>query len=60
MLLLHNLTDKSVTVDIGKLDGITGTPREIFADGAYDAPTKRLSGLALRGSGYRWLKLSPR
>jgi maltose alpha-D-glucosyltransferase/alpha-amylase len=57
ILLLHNLADRAVTVDIGKLEGSGGKPREVFADSAYDAPNARLQGLALRGWGYRWIKL---
>jgi maltose alpha-D-glucosyltransferase/alpha-amylase len=57
MLFLHNLADQTVTVDIGKVDGIEGKPREVFADGPYDAPAPRLTGLELRGYGYRWLRL---
>jgi maltose alpha-D-glucosyltransferase/alpha-amylase len=57
LLVLHNLADRPVTVDIGKLEGVAGKPTEVFADGPYDAPTARLSGLALRGYGYRWFRL---
>jgi len=60
VLLLHNLADKAVTVDIGRLDGVVTTPREIFADDGYYAPTKQLSGLRLNGYGYRWIRLSLR
>jgi maltose alpha-D-glucosyltransferase / alpha-amylase len=56
-VLLHNLGDRAVTVDLGRLDGVTGKPREIFSDGRYDAPTARLTGLALHPYGYRWLSL---
>jgi maltose alpha-D-glucosyltransferase/alpha-amylase len=57
MLFLHNLADEAVTVDIGRLDATRGQPFEIFADGPYDPPTARLSGLELHGWGYRWLRL---
>jgi maltose alpha-D-glucosyltransferase/alpha-amylase len=57
VLLLHNLADQPVTVDIGKLDGTSGRPFEILADGPYDPPTVRLTGLELHGSGYRWIRL---
>jgi maltose alpha-D-glucosyltransferase/alpha-amylase len=60
VLLLHNLADKAVTVDVGPLDGVTTKPREIFADGGYEPPNKRLTGLALRGYGYRWIRLAAR
>ncbi len=57
LLLLHNLADAAVTVDIGKLDGMTGRPFEIISDGPYERPTTRLNGLLLRGWGYRWIRL---
>jgi maltose alpha-D-glucosyltransferase / alpha-amylase len=57
LLLLHNLADRAVTVDLGRLDGATGKPREIFSDGPYDAPTARLAGIALHPYGYRWFSL---
>jgi maltose alpha-D-glucosyltransferase / alpha-amylase len=57
ILLLHNLADRPVTVDVGRLDGVVGKPREVFADSAYDAPPARLEGLRLRGWGYRWIRL---
>ena len=57
LLLLHNLADRAVTVDLGRLDGIAGKPREIFSDGRYDPPNARLTGLALRPYGYRWISL---
>ena len=60
LLLLHNLADKPVTVDVGPLDGVTTTPREVFGDGRYDAPPRRLTGLELHPYGYRWIRLSAR
>jgi len=57
ILLLHNLADVAVTVDIGPLDATTGRPFEITADGPYERPTARLTGLELRGWGYRWIRL---
>jgi maltose alpha-D-glucosyltransferase/alpha-amylase len=57
ILLLHNLADEPVTLDIGKLAGVDGRPFEMFADGPYDRPTASLSGLELRGWGYRWIRL---
>jgi maltose alpha-D-glucosyltransferase/alpha-amylase len=57
ILLLHNLADQPVTVDIGRLDAAAGRPFEILADGPYDPPTARLTGLELRGWGYRWIRL---
>jgi maltose alpha-D-glucosyltransferase/alpha-amylase len=59
LLALHNLADEAVTVDLGPLDGVNGRPREVFADGPYDAPTARLNGLDLHPYGYRWFRLRP-
>jgi len=56
-LALHNLADRAATVDLGRLDGVDGRPREVFADGPYDAPGARLSGVELHSYGYRWFKL---
>ena len=58
ILLLHNLADTAVTVDIGPLPDMDGTPYDLFVDGPYDAPSKKLTGLALHGWGYRWIRLS--
>ena len=58
MLFVHNLADKATTLDIGKLEGMTGRPSDVFADGPYDEPTAKLAGLQLAGYGYRWLRLS--
>jgi hypothetical protein len=44
-------------VDLGPLDGPSPGPRELFADRAYDAPSRRLTGLELGPYGYRWIKL---
>jgi maltose alpha-D-glucosyltransferase / alpha-amylase len=59
ILLLHNLADKPVTVDIGKIkyDGAAQRPLEVFADGPYEEPKASLSGLHLRGWGYRWIRM---
>ncbi|MGI8415206.1 MAG: alpha-amylase family protein [Nakamurella sp.] len=57
IVLLHNLADRPVIVEVGKLDGITEKPWEIFADGPYTPPTTQLRGLELRGWGYRWIRL---
>jgi hypothetical protein len=35
-----------------------GDPYDFFVDGNYPAPTKKLTGLALNGWGYRWIRLS--
>ena len=58
LLVLHNLADRATTIDLGRLDGVVGKPREIFADGPYDAPGVRLDGLQLRPYGYRWIRLA--
>jgi maltose alpha-D-glucosyltransferase / alpha-amylase len=58
MLLLHNLADTAVTVDVGPLPEMDGAPYDLFVDGPYDAPSKKLTGLALNGWGYRWIRLS--
>jgi maltose alpha-D-glucosyltransferase/alpha-amylase len=58
ILLLHNLADEKVTVDIGPLSGMNGDPYDLFVDGTYAAPTKKLSDLMLNGWGYRWIRLS--
>ena len=58
IVLLHNLDDRAVTVDLGRLDGVQGRPWDAFADDRYDAPTVRLTGLRLNGWGYRWIRLS--
>jgi maltose alpha-D-glucosyltransferase / alpha-amylase len=64
ILLLHNLADRKVTVDIGPIEGTDAPqsmderPREVFADGPYARPSRRLTGLELNGYGYRWIRLS--
>jgi maltose alpha-D-glucosyltransferase / alpha-amylase len=57
VLFLHNLADRPVTVDLGKVDGVTGRPYEVFANDAYEPPSARLTGLRLTGYGYRWIRL---
>jgi maltose alpha-D-glucosyltransferase/alpha-amylase len=57
MLLLHNLADRPATVDVGRMDGVDGGPREVFSDAAYEPPDARLTGLTLSGYGYRWIRL---
>jgi maltose alpha-D-glucosyltransferase/alpha-amylase len=58
ILLLHNLADTNVTIDIGSLPGTTLAPYDLLVDGPYDAPTAKLTDLALHGFGYRWIRLS--
>jgi maltose alpha-D-glucosyltransferase/alpha-amylase len=58
LLLLHNLDVHPVSVDIGPQPDVgVQTPREMFADQDYPAPTRSLSGLSLGGYGYRWIRL---
>ena len=57
ILLLHNLADTPVTLDIGPLPGMDSAPYDLFVDGPYDAPNKKLKDLALKGWGYRWIRL---
>jgi maltose alpha-D-glucosyltransferase/alpha-amylase len=57
ILLLHNLADRSVTVDVGPLDGVEGAPYDLLVDGPYDRLTPTLRGLQLHGFGYRWIRL---
>jgi len=57
VLLLHNLADVPVTVDIGKGNAGPTRPWEVFADSAYQRPTRALTGIELRGWGYRWFRL---
>jgi maltose alpha-D-glucosyltransferase/alpha-amylase len=60
ILCLHNLAAADVTVDIGRLDGgeaFDEAPYDLLLDGPYAAPGKRLTGLQLRGHGYRWIRL---
>ena len=58
ILLLHNLADQAVTVDIGRLDGMTGDPYDLLVDGPYEAPGRTLSGIRINGYGYRWIRLA--
>ncbi len=57
VLLLHNLADRAVSVDVGRLDGTEGRPWELLADRPYPRPTATLKGLALGGYGFRWIRL---
>jgi len=57
MLFLHNLADRAVTVDLGKLDGVVGRPSDVFTDTDYPALGARLTDMALTGWGYRWIRL---
>lgn len=57
ILLLHNLGPDPFTINIGKLDGMSGRPFDVLADTAYPRPTKRLTNLELHAWGYRWIRL---
>lgn len=58
LLVLHNLDAQPVTVDIGQQqDIVMGSPREVFGDDTYPAPTRALTGLRLNPHGYRWIRL---
>jgi maltose alpha-D-glucosyltransferase / alpha-amylase len=57
MLCLHNFIDTPVTVDVGRIDGIDGSPYDLLVDGPYPAPGRQLKGLELHGYGYRWIRL---
>jgi maltose alpha-D-glucosyltransferase/alpha-amylase len=58
LLLLHNLAEDNVTVDLGPQPGTEGEPYDLLVDGPYDSPTSDLTGLELRGYGYRWIRLA--
>jgi maltose alpha-D-glucosyltransferase/alpha-amylase len=60
ILLLHNLGDKAAVVDLKGAVEFHGKPVEVFANTAYPAVPKRLSGIELTGYGYRWLRLRDR
>ena len=57
VLTLHNLSNRKRTVDLGEQPGQEGTPLEMFADQPYEAVGPKLSGIALAGYGYRWIRL---
>jgi maltose alpha-D-glucosyltransferase/alpha-amylase len=57
LLLLHNLADIPVTVDVGKDQAGPTRPWEVFADSAYQRPTRALTNIELHGWGYRWFRL---
>ena len=57
ILLLHNLGPDPLTINIGKLDGMSGRPFDVLADTPYPRPTKRLTNLELHAWGYRWIRL---
>ena len=57
VLTLHNLSNRKRTVDLGEQPGQEGAPLEMFADQPYEAVGPKLSGIALAGYGYRWIRL---
>jgi len=60
MLFLHNLSDRPLTVDVGRQPGQEQDPVEIFSDHPYDDPAADLRGLDLNPYGYRWMRLARR
>lgn len=58
MLAVLNLADEQCTVDLSPQDGLTGPPREAFANRSYDPVPADLSRVELDGWGYRWIRLS--
>lgn len=57
MLVLHNLSDRKRTLDLGEQPGQAGDPLEMFSDRPYDRPAPELEGIELAGYGYRWIRL---
>jgi maltose alpha-D-glucosyltransferase/alpha-amylase len=58
LLFLHNLGREDVVVDVGRQPGADRIPEAVFSDRRYDDVGPELTGIALAGSGYRWLRLS--
>ena len=58
ILLLHNLDDTSVTLDLSSAATAGDDPYDLLFDGPYDAPEPDLTGVQLRGFGYRWIRLA--
>ncbi len=57
MVALHNLSDRTCTVDLGQQPGQEGDPFEMFADREYDRVGSELKAVELAGHGYRWIRL---
>jgi maltose alpha-D-glucosyltransferase/alpha-amylase len=57
MVFLHNLADRAVSVDLGKLEGVAGRPSDVFSDVVYPALGARLTDVPINGWGYRWIRL---
>ena len=57
LVFLHNLGREDVVVDVGRQPGQEGDPMEVFADRPYDPVSPDLEGIALSGSGFRWVRL---
>jgi maltose alpha-D-glucosyltransferase / alpha-amylase len=57
VLAVHNLSDRTCTLDLGAQPGAEGDPVEVFADQRYEPAGPELKGLALAGYGYRWIRL---
>jgi maltose alpha-D-glucosyltransferase/alpha-amylase len=60
MVFLHNLDDRAVTLDLGRLDGADGVPADVLTDGDYPPLTRALTNIELHGWGYRWIRLRRR
>jgi maltose alpha-D-glucosyltransferase/alpha-amylase len=58
LLFLHNLGRADVVVDVGAQPGQQGSPVEVFSDRRYAAAGPELTGIAVAGCGYRWLRLA--
>ena len=56
ILLVHNLADRAVTLDLTSVS-VGPETYEVFGDSAYEPLGRRLSGLAVNGWGYRWIRL---
>jgi maltose alpha-D-glucosyltransferase/alpha-amylase len=57
LLFVHNLGRDDVVLDVGAQPGQEGDPVAVFGDRSYAAAGADLTGLAVAGSGYRWLRL---
>jgi maltose alpha-D-glucosyltransferase/alpha-amylase len=58
LLFLHNLGSADVVVDVGAQPHQDGRPVEVFSDRRYEPVGPQLAGIAIAGSGYRWLRLT--
>ena len=58
VLFLHNLSDRPVSVDLGRLPGTGPDFGEVFGDRPYREPESDLHNLELAGHGFRWIRLN--